>query len=77
MTKNTQLDEASRLALVRRYADGQMSTRDLGRAGHGRMIQILSDLCRLGLRMPLADMTGPNVESRQAGISRLDDVLRR
>lgn len=75
MRNTTTLERTSRQALVRQYANGDMSIRELRQSGHRRMVELLSDLSELGLRMPLADMTGPNTQSRRAGIARLAAVL--
>ena len=40
------------------------------------MTELLSDIAELGERLPVADMIGPNVETRRAGIARLAAVLR-
>lgn len=74
--KVERLDIAARRALSHRYARGEMSIHELRRAGHSSMIELFSDLAELGERPPLADMIGPNVDTRRAGLERLAAVLK-
>lgn len=67
----------SRRDLLIAYAEGRMSIQDLRHAGFERTTEILDGLVELGLRPPMAEMTGPNVASRLAGIERLDGILSR
>ncbi len=76
ITKEDGLDIAARRALALRYVRGEMSIHELRRAGHSSMIELLSDLAELGERPPLANMVGPNVETRRAGLERLAAVLK-
>ena len=76
MRKGNSMDDLPRRELARRYAEGEMSIHEVRRAGHWRMIELLSDLAIIGERLPLADMTGPNVETRLAGLERLGEALR-
>lgn len=70
------MTDCERQALVRKYADGELTLDDLRRAGSQRVIQILSDLNELGKRPPVARDVGPNVDSRREGMARLAAVLR-
>jgi hypothetical protein len=77
MATSIDLDASTRQALALRYAQGEITIHDVRRAGHWRMIERLSDLAELGEPLPLAAMTGPHMETRRAGIERLDAILRR
>ena len=58
---------ADRTSLIRQYADGAISWRELREQGFDDYVQVLGALGELGLRPPIAAMTGPNVEARQRG----------
>jgi hypothetical protein len=66
-----------RVELLKAYVAGEVSVHDLRRSGFGRNTDILAGLADLGLRPPLAAMDGPNVDTRRAGIARLEKILDR
>ena len=76
MATETRLDEASRRALAKRYAGGELTIQEVRRAGHPRMIELFADLAHIGERPPLAAMVGPNIDTRLAGMARLSARLR-
>lgn len=69
------MSDAERRDLVRRYADDELSIRDLRDAGVIRFIEILSDLAEMGRAPPIARRIGPNVDSRARGMARLQSIL--
>lgn len=72
---DTTLSEA-REALLRDYAAGQVSWRELRERGFDDYIEVLGGLGELGLRPPMAPMSGPNVEARRRGRAILAKLLR-
>jgi hypothetical protein len=58
---------ADRTGLLRGYAAGSVTWRDLREQGFDDYIQVLGGLGELGLRPPMAPMSGPNVEARRRG----------
>ena len=67
---------ADRNALLRAYASGAVSWRELREQGFDDYIQVLGGLGELGLRPPIAPMSGPNVEARRRGREKLARLLR-
>ena len=61
---------------LRDYAAGIMPWATL-RARGVDYSEVLAGLGALGLRPPIAPMTGPNVEARQRGIAMLRELLAR
>lgn len=53
-----------REALVRRYAAGDVTWHALRERGFEDYVEVLGTLGELGLRPPVASMTGPNLETR-------------
>lgn len=66
---------AQRHELVRRYSSGELSWHDLRMRGINRYTQVMADLRDLGLPVPLAALEGNNIETRKAGIARLENFL--
>jgi hypothetical protein len=62
--------------LIRQYAAGEITWRRLRERGFEDYVQVLGALGELGLRPPLAPMSGLNVAARQRGIAILRDALR-
>ncbi len=55
--------------LIRQYAAGEITWHSLRERGFDNYVEVLSGLGELGLKYPVAPMTGPNVEARQRGIA--------
>lgn len=66
-----------RATLIRAYAAGGISWRDLRERGFDDFVQVLSGLAELGLRPPVAPMEGPNLAARERGRAMLREALRR
>jgi hypothetical protein len=64
-----------RESLLRDYADGRVTWRALRERGFDNYVQVLAGLGKLGLRPPIAPMTGPNVEARRRGRALLRRLL--
>jgi hypothetical protein len=62
--------------LIREYATGDVTWRDLRERGFGNYVEVLGALGELGLRPPIAPMTGPNVEARQRARALIREALR-
>ena len=62
--------------LIRQYAAGEISWRELQERGFNDYIEVLGGLGELGLRPPIAPMTGHNVETRRCGRALLAEALR-
>lgn len=63
--------------LIRAYAKGEISWHSLQNRGFDNYFKVLVGLGELGLRPPIAEMIGPNVESRQRGIAIIQEHLRK
>ncbi len=61
--------------LIRAYAKGDVSWHALQRRGFADYLDVLAGLGELGLRPPIAEMVGPNVELRERGIAMLRERL--
>jgi hypothetical protein len=70
------MTEAERYALIRQYAAGEITWHALRERGFDDYVQVLGALGELGLRPPIAPMTGPNVAARQRGRALLRQALR-
>ncbi len=68
------MDE-TRENLIRQYAAGEITWRELQELGFENYVQVFAGLGELGLRPPIAPMTGPNVAARQRGIALLQRLL--
>jgi hypothetical protein len=64
-------------ALVRKYAAGEITWHDLQERGFDNYVEVLAGLGRLGLRPPVAPMTGPNVAARERGRAILREALKK
>jgi hypothetical protein len=62
--------------LIRRYAAGEITWHELREQGFDDYVQVLGALGELGLRPPIAAMTGPNVEARLRGRALIREALR-
>jgi hypothetical protein len=65
-----------RHTLIRQYAVHQITWHELQERGFDDYVQVLAALGELGLRPPLAPMTGPNVAERERGRALLRQALR-
>ena len=63
--------------LIRQYASGEIAWHDLRERGFDNYVNVLAALGRLGLRPPVAPMTGPNVAARERGRALLRRALQR
>jgi hypothetical protein len=61
--------------LLRRYAAGEITWWSLRERGFDNYLDVLAGLGNLGLRPPMAPMTGPNVAARERGRSLLRQAL--
>ncbi len=61
------MTENERENLIRRYAAGDITWHELRERGFDDYVQVLGALGELGLRPPIAPMTGPNVAARERG----------
>ena len=68
--------DSAREQLIRRYAAGEITWHDLREQGFDDYVQVLGALGELGLRPPIAAMTGPNVEARLRGRALIREALR-
>ncbi len=71
------MPDAEKTDLLRRYAANAITWRELQERGFADYVEVLGGLGELGLRPPIAPMTGPNVEARKRGIAILEQALRR
>jgi hypothetical protein len=62
--------------LIRQYAAREITWHALREQGFDDYVQVLAALGELGLRPPIAAMTGPNVEARRRGRAIIRDALR-
>jgi hypothetical protein len=62
--------------LIRQYAAGRISWRELRERGFDDYIQVLGGLGELGLRPPIVPMEGPNKEARERGLRIIREALR-
>ena len=61
--------------LIRRYAAGDISWSSLQEKGLENFADVLAGLGDLGLRQPVAPMTGPNVEARERACALVRKLL--
>lgn len=71
------MSHLDRTELLRRYASGEVTWRELQERGFADYVEVLGGLGELGLRPPIAPMIGPNVAARQRGIAIIREALRR
>jgi len=62
---------AEKETLIRQYAAGEITWHMLRERGFDNYLEVLSGLGELGLKYPVAPMSGPNVAARQRGIALL------
>ena len=53
--------------LIRQYAASETTWCALREAGFTNYVEVLAELGELGLRQPVAAMTGPNLAARERG----------
>ena len=70
------MPENLRETLLRQYAVGAITWHELRERGFEDYIAVLGGLGELGLRPPIAAMTGPNVAARERGRAILRQALR-
>jgi hypothetical protein len=63
-------------ALIRQYAGGEITWHALQERGFSDYVQVLATLGELGLRPPIAAMTGPNRAARERGRAIIREALR-
>jgi hypothetical protein len=63
--------------LLRRYAAGDITWSALRERGFENYLDVLGGLGRLGLRPPVAPMTGPNVAVRERARALIREALQR
>jgi len=68
--------ESEKQRLIRQYAAGDLTWRNLQERGFDNYVEVLAGLGALGLRPPLAPMEGPNVEARRRGRALIREALR-
>jgi hypothetical protein len=61
------MTESEKEKLIRQYAAGEVTWRELRERGFEDYIQVLAGLAELGLRPRVAPMEGPNREARERG----------
>ena len=66
---------AERESLLRQYAAGEVTWHELQHRGFDDYVSVLGGLGELGLRPPIAPMTGPNVALRERGRTMLRRAL--
>jgi len=62
--------------LIRQYAAGEITWSALRTRGFENYLEVLGALGELGLRPPVASMTGPNVAARERGRAVIREALR-
>jgi len=65
-----------REALIRQYAAGEITWHALRELGFEDYVEVLGGLAELGLRPPIAEMEGPNVEARKRGRALVRQALK-
>lgn len=70
------MTENEKQTLIRQYAAREISWHELRERGFDDYVQVLGALGELGLRPPIAEMTGPNVEARRRGRAMIREALR-
>lgn len=69
-------ESGARERLLRAYAAGEISWRELRRRGFADCLEVLAGLGELGLRSPIAPLQGPSQEARERGRALLRRLLR-
>ena len=70
------MTENDREKLIRQYAAGEITWHSLQQRGFESYVQVLAGLGALGLRPPVAPMTGPNVAARERGRAMIREALK-
>ena len=70
------MTENDREKLIRQYAAGEITWHSLQQRGFDNYVQVLAGLGELGLRPPVAPMTGPNVAARERGRAMIREALK-
>ena len=68
--------DAEREKLIQQYAECKVTWHELQERGFHDYVEVLAALGELGLRPPIAPMTGPNVAARERGLAMLRAALR-
>ena len=71
------MSDNPRESLLRQNAAGAIAWHELRERGFEDYIAVLGGLGELGLRPPIAPMTGPNVAARERGRAILREALRK
>ena len=69
-------DTEEREQLLRAYAAGKISWRELRRRGFADYVEVLAGLGEISLRPPIAPMEGPSRGARERGRALLRRLLR-
>ena len=70
------LPDEERRTLLRRYAEGEVTWRELQARGFDDYVAVLAGLGEMGLRPPIAPLEGPNREARERGRAIIRQALR-
>ncbi len=70
------MTDTDREMLIRQYAAGEITWHALREHGFADFLEVLGALGELGLRPPIASMTGPNVAARERGRAAIREALR-
>jgi hypothetical protein len=70
------MTDGDKEALIRQYAAGEITWHALRERGFSDYVQVLAGLGELGLRPPIAAMTGPNRAARERGRAIIREALR-
>ncbi|MFL5286131.1 MAG: hypothetical protein ACJ8AW_35430 [Rhodopila sp.] len=70
------MTDGDKAALIRQYAAGEITWHALQERGFSDYVQVLAGLGELGLRPPIAAMTGPNRAARERGRAIIREALR-
>jgi hypothetical protein len=70
------MTETDKETLIRQYAAGEITWSSMRERGIDNYVEVLAGLGRLGLRVPVAPMEGPNREARERGRAMLREWLK-
>lgn len=70
------MTETDKEKLIRQYAAGEITWRAMRERGIDNYVEVLANLGRLGLRVPVAPMEGPNRAARERGRAMLREWLK-
>ncbi len=74
--RGERLGTQERELLLRAYAAGTISWRELRQRGFADYVEVLAGLGEIGLRPPIASMEGPSRSARERGRALLRRLLR-